>query len=160
MLGKVLFFILDTLFSQNAIFDTLNTERTFRELVFQNYPFSCFLGTRMVIWGLLNFASVIPVHRSPIECADGQDQPRHDSFQERIPVQSLLLASGDIGTSQLWTLLIMDSQLLTVEVPKFWLLPLTFYIIGYLFGLTMELVLIFKSTGPGPYAHPCWSPWT
>ena len=50
----------------------------------------------------------------------------------------------------------MDSQLLA----QFWLLPLTFYTLYYLFGLTMELVLIFKSTGPGPFAHPCWSPWT
>ena len=40
----------------------------------------------------------------------------------------------------------MDSQLLTIEVPQFWLHPLTFCIIGYLSGLTMELVLIFKST--------------
>ena len=43
----------------------------------------------------------------------------------------------------------MDSQLLTVKVPQFWLPPLTFNIIGYLFDLTLELVLIFKSTGPG-----------
>ena len=34
-------------------------------------------------------------------CADGQDQPKHNSFQEWITVQSLLLASGDPGTSQL-----------------------------------------------------------
>ena len=80
------------------------------------------------MWGLLNLASVIPVHRSPIGCVDGQDQSKHDSFQERISVQSLLLASGDPGTSQLWTLFIMDSQLLTVEVTQFWLLPLPFII--------------------------------
>ena len=34
--------------AKNAIFDTLNTERTFRDLVFQNYPFSWFFRTRMV----------------------------------------------------------------------------------------------------------------